>query len=319
MELEEVFYIKEKDWYKLQGWATLAYEEDKNEISGLMTAVPQEDGRFKVGDVEILKQENTGTNTDLNGDSVSAYMMKYGMKYKNPDMKFVWWHSHHTMGAFWSGTDDKEIEAWKNSSFSLALVINLKEEYLFRVSFWKTNGLPIEQHVDTTLTIERAEPKINITNAMKKQYEELCSSPQPMVRYTGGYSTYGQGWSRNVNPNQQNIWHGNNKESEKQLEMEYAYSEALEQVESMQDGFMDGSVSHKEWKKKVKRINEICKTKKFPFKVVEFKENKKELLNVLMTKLPNELIEWEDNQIKDEFETKEWNNSFGIGGNDVWQ
>ena len=111
MELENMFYIPEKDWYKLQAWATIAYDKDKNEISGLMTAVPQKDGRFKLSDVEILKQENTGSNTELDGQAVTDYTMKQAMKYKNTDMKFVWWHSHHTMGAFWSGTDEKEIDA----------------------------------------------------------------------------------------------------------------------------------------------------------------------------------------------------------------
>ena len=91
-----------------------------------MTAIPQKDGRIEVGNVEILKQENTGTNTELDGEAVSEYMMRYAMKYKDKNMKFVWWHSHHTMGAFWSGTDEKEIDAWKNESYSLALVINLK-------------------------------------------------------------------------------------------------------------------------------------------------------------------------------------------------
>ena len=46
MELEDVFYIPENDWYKLQAWAKLAHNEDQNEISGLLTAVPQKDGRF---------------------------------------------------------------------------------------------------------------------------------------------------------------------------------------------------------------------------------------------------------------------------------
>jgi proteasome lid subunit RPN8/RPN11 len=306
MELENIFYIDEKDWYKLQSWATLAYEEDKNEISGLMTAVPQKDGRFKVGDVEILKQENTGTNTELNGDAVSAYMMKYGMKYNNPDMKFVWWHSHHTMGAFWSGTDTNEIEAWKNSSFSLALVINLKEEYLFRVSFWKTNGLPIEQHIDTTLTIERKKPKINITDAMKTAYEELCSSPQINTWSHGGYMNYRH------NPNQTNIW----KRDEASLNMESAYGKLLEKVEGLQDGFMDGTIKLRQFKKSIKEANEVCKSNKYPFRLIEHNLKSGELMSLLMTKLPAELIEFDDNKIKDELETEAWNNSFrGFG----WQ
>ena len=155
MDIENMFYIKEKDWYKLQAWAQLSYDEDKNEISGLMTAIPQEDGRFLMGDVDILKQENTSVETDIDADSVMEYKMKYGMKYNNPNMKFVWWHSHHNMGVGWSGTDINEINQWKNNSFSLALVINLREEYTFRVSLWNCNGIPMEKHIDTSLTIER--------------------------------------------------------------------------------------------------------------------------------------------------------------------
>ena len=62
MDLKDMFYISEKDWYELQGWATIAYEKDKNEISGLMTAIPQEDGRILVSNVEILKQEIADIN-----------------------------------------------------------------------------------------------------------------------------------------------------------------------------------------------------------------------------------------------------------------
>ena len=306
MELKDIFYISEKDWYKLQAWATLAYDEDKNEISGLMTAVPQKDGRYKIGDVEILKQENTGANTELDGDAVSAYMMKYGMKYNNPEMKFVWWHSHHTMGAFWSGTDIKEIEAWENNSFSLALVINLKEEYVFRVSFWKTNGLPIEQHIDTTLTIERKEPKIKILNSMKKQYEELCSSPQ-IVTYNR--NRYKNGWGViQHNPNQANLW-----KNENSLNIERAYAEALEKAEALQDGFVDGTLQIKDWKVHVKEINKVCKDNNLPFKMIDWKYNKNQLLNKLMQLLPNELFVWDDEIMKQRAETLAWNDSFGGG------
>jgi len=304
-ELKDIFYISEDDWYELQGWATIAYDKDKNEISGLMTAVPQEDGRIKVGDVEILKQENTGTNTELEGEAVSEYMMKYGMKYNNPSMKFVWWHSHHTMGAFWSGTDVNEIEAWKNNSYSLALVINLKEEYLFRVSFWNMNGLPMEQHIDTNLTIERKVPKIEITKAMEKQYKELCSNPKQPVYSNTGYGL----WNRNSN--QRSLWARTYKQNE-ELAYEQAYQEFVEVMENAQDAFMDGTMSHKEWNKRVSKINKSCKKDKFPFKVKEYKMNKQQLMNKLMSTMPSELFEWDDNNAKEMAETINWNNSFGV-------
>ena len=46
MTIENMFYIHEKEWHELQAWAGLAYGEDKDEISGLMTAVPDKNGRL---------------------------------------------------------------------------------------------------------------------------------------------------------------------------------------------------------------------------------------------------------------------------------
>ena len=300
MNLEDIFYIPEKDWYKLQSWAKLAYDKDKNEISGLLTAVPQKDGRFKLSDVEILKQENTGTNTELDKDSVTEYFMKYGIKYNNPDMKFVWWHSHHTMGAFWSGTDEKEINAWKNNSFSLALVINLREEYKFRVSMWNLNGLPMEEHYDTNLTIERKETFLNITDAMKKKYEEYCSSSvQNVINYNG--------YNRMNNINQAHLW-----QKETHLHHEHEYSEALRHATSMQDSLIDGTLKIKDYKQQIKQFNKLCIASKLPFKHKIFKEKDSfKLSAMLMTLMPEELFEWENNIIKDDYETAEWNNSFG--------
>lgn len=295
MNIEDIFHISEKDWYNLQAWATIAYEEDKNEISGLMTAIPQKDGRIEVGNVEILKQENTGTNTELDGEAVSEYMMKYAMKYKDKNMKFVWWHSHHTMGAFWSGTDEKEIDAWKNESYSLALVINLKEEYLFRVSFWKHNGLPMEKHIDTTLNIEREKPLVNITKKMKKDYNELCTSPQIV--------TYNQGWTKagwGIN-NHQNSFSFNNT-ARVSADVKESYSQCLSKCEKMQESFLDGTLSFKDFKDEIKILNKVCKDKKFPFSIKEFNMNKNDLLNKLLELFPCDMMEYEDNNVKLELE-----------------
>ena len=307
MELKDIFYVTEKDWYRLQAWATIAYDEDKNEISGLMTAVPQEDGRIKIGDVEILKQENSASNTELNADSVAQYTMKYAMKYNNPNMKFVWWHSHHTMSAFWSGTDENEIDAWKNTSYSLALVINLKEEYKFRVSFWRMNGLPVEQHVDTNLTIERKEPNINITPAMSKQYKELCEDKVSLVNTWNNHVTSKNG---HLNyHNQTNIW-----QRETDLNLEDRYDSMLEEITSLQESFLDGTCDMKNYNELVKELNAECKKKKFPFKIQDFKLSKVKLHEKLMTIFPSELFEWENNIIKEKYESNIFHNYGGWNG-----
>ena len=53
MELDKLFCITEKNWYKIISWASIAYDEDKNEISGLATAVPDKDGIFTIGDISF--------------------------------------------------------------------------------------------------------------------------------------------------------------------------------------------------------------------------------------------------------------------------
>ena len=291
MELKEMFYISEDNWYKLQAWAKLAYDEDKNEISGLMTAVPQKDGRYELRDVEILTQENTGTNTELEGDAVTEYKMKYAMKHQNKDMKYVWWHSHHTMGAFWSGTDEKEIDAWENESFSLALVVNLKEEYVFRVSLWKANGLPIKEHYDTELTIERKQQKVNITKDMRKQYEELCDNKTHQPTIWSGYR-------RHPNSVQSSIF----KKNEASLDIESHYAELIDKVDNLIDAFSDSSIEVKEFRKQIKAYNAICKKKKLPFKVRNIQGSKQHLINELMTTLAGDMIEWTDVTFKESIE-----------------
>tara|TARA_R100001082_G_scaffold61493_3_gene34321 strand:- start:5921 stop:6841 length:921 start_codon:yes stop_codon:yes gene_type:complete len=305
MELKEMFYITEKDWYKLQAWAKLAYDEDKNEISGLMTAIPQKDGRYKIGDVEILKQENSGTNTELDGEAVTEYKMKYAMKYKDKRMKYVWWHSHHTMGAFWSGTDENEINAWENESFSLALVINLREEYVFRVSLWKASGLPIKEHYDIDLTIERKQPKISITESMKKKYEELCADRVSHVNTYTGYRR--NGWGQ--------IQGRLFAKNEVALNIETAYGQLIDEIEKIFDGISDGSIKVKEYKKKIKKLSKTCSENKLPFKPILFKGQMHEILEQVMSSLAGDAIEWTDITYKESIEdTHNYNQGWGRYG-----
>ena len=307
VDLSNLFSIKENNWYKIISWAKIAYDEDKNEISGLATAVPDKDGNYIISDIEILKQENSGTNTELDADSVTNYKMKYGMKYKNPEMKFVWWHSHHTMEAFWSGTDEKEIEAWKNDSFSLALVVNLKQEYKFRVSIWKASGLSIEQHYDIPLNIIRKDG-IKVTDSMKKQYEELCSErTYGVARNHTGY-TYYRG--NNVNQSQVNLWNhsfknaNNDKEA---LKDKSYYSEICEVIESYIHRFVSGELSLVKFKNKLKKIQ----SKMDGFKITDYKilipeGNKENVLEEMQFIFPNDLLEFKDDKLKSSYEEEDY-------------
>ena len=75
------FHIYQKDWYTMQAYAQLAYDEDKNEISGLCCMMEVKPNTFLLTHPEILKQENTGSTTTLDADACAAYYTKYGRKY----------------------------------------------------------------------------------------------------------------------------------------------------------------------------------------------------------------------------------------------
>ena len=102
------------------------------------------------------------------------------MKHKDKEIQFVWWHSHHTMSAFWSPTDLTAINEFNNGKMSLSLVVNLREEYLFRVNIWK----PYPIHQDVDLKIRKLKRKI--PKKIVKEIEELCTQPLYSTSYLGG-------------------------------------------------------------------------------------------------------------------------------------
>ena len=286
MELDTMFNITEKWWYRILSWAKLAYEEDKNEISGLATAVPNNKGHYWIENVEIMKQENSGSNTELDGDAVAAYKMKYGMKYNNPNMKFVWWHSHHTMDAFWSGTDLTEIDAWKNNSFSLALVVNLKEEYKFRVSVWKAGNLDLSQHYDIPLNICR-DNGVFITNKMKKDYKELCEEKHS---YLGYGTTYKNG---KVISNQGHLF-GSNKPKETKQSI---YNDAINAIDKVNAKFIADEITLKKWTKTMRELASKYSSNDYD---ISFPMGKKQdILDIIVCSEAVDFIDFRTSQIEE--------------------
>ena len=126
------FAITKNDWDKIQGYATIAYDKHKCEIGGMMVMIMDDQGDYLMQDPVILKQDISGAQCDLDDEALAAYYGQALHKY-GPGTRFVWWHSHHTMAAFWSGTDTNTIEGTPTADFSVSLVINLKGEYKLRV------------------------------------------------------------------------------------------------------------------------------------------------------------------------------------------
>lgn len=166
------FNISNKDWNKLQNYSRYAWDEHQAEIGGFLVVQRRKDGTFIMHDPVILEQEITASNTTITKQALAKYFIKTAMKYGTDDLHYCWWHSHHTMDAFWSGTDLTAIKQGKNNDWSCSLVVNLKGEYLFRINQWE----PIELFKDIEIGIEGIKEK-KVPKAIVKEVEELCSKP----------------------------------------------------------------------------------------------------------------------------------------------
>tara|TARA_R110002051_G_scaffold325826_1_gene431757 strand:+ start:2839 stop:3783 length:945 start_codon:yes stop_codon:yes gene_type:complete len=170
------FKISNKNWNKIQNYSRYAWDEHESEIGGFMTVHKRPDGNFEISEPVILEQEITAGNTIITKNALASYYNKTAMKHGTDNLHYCWWHSHHTMAAFWSGTDLTAIDLERNDDWSCALVVNLRGEYKFRVNHWQ----PIEAFKDIDIEIEGVKEK-KVPKAIIKEVEELCTKPIPIV------------------------------------------------------------------------------------------------------------------------------------------
>ena len=247
--MEQEFYMAQKDWAKIQQYAQQAYNFKKAEIGGMLVAIEDKNGDWELKDPVILKQQISGSNCVLDKDELALYYTKVGTKLKKKNFRFVWWHSHHTMDAFWSGTDLTAIKEYSDGDFSFALVINLKEEYKLRVSVWK----PIEVHEDVELTIIGEAKKIS--KKIVDEVTEKCSS----ITYSYPKST---AWRQGISTEKSNqmtlmdTTKNGGQKSNTELSgdsQDYVYAYTL--VDEMNKQYCDGRLTYEGWIAKAKQVN----------------------------------------------------------------
>ena len=310
--MDRDFYISEKDWNKIQNYAQEAYSTQKSEIGGMLVAIEDEDGDWELKDPVILKQQISAGNCVLDQDDLALYYTRAGSKLKNKNFRFVWWHSHHTMDAFWSGTDLTAIKEYSDGDFSFALVVNLKEEYKLRVSVWK----PFEVHEDVDLTIITKEKKIP-----KKIQDEVADKCSPIVSQYGTWKkgTYTKGKSNQMTlAGTEDIKTGGPKSNPELSGDSEDYIYAYNMIDEMNKRYCDGRLTYEGWIVMAKDINALLKTKfSSPYRVELVTEVV--LSDQVMLSTPHEYITVDpsidplfEEEYEDWLDYKSWNSSYGV-------
>jgi len=282
------YYISKKDYNTIINYATAAYESMKTEIGGMSICYQDEDGDWIVTDPVILKQKVAGGTCDLDKDALANYYCKAAKKHGKKNFRFCWWHSHHTMGVFWSGTDLKGINEYSDGDLSFALVVNLKGENKFRASMWK----PVVMHEDTTLEILEDKGS-SVPKKILEEVKELCA--KPVATYTtwkdrkkedqinqadlwdddmyGGFNYgYGQYAEHKIN-------HGSTSEPTSAHYYNYCYNKISDWIDEM----AQGRLTYTEYVKQVNEANKDLDKMRAGYSFVLIEQN--EL---------TETLEWED-------------------------
>ena len=285
-----MFYIKQKNWDKILGYAEEAYETEKSEIGGMSVMVEDKDGDWTLQDPVILKQEITASNTVLEKEALSRYYSKVGKKMGNKNFRFCWWHSHHTMSAFWSGTDITAIDEYSDGDFSFALVVNLKGEYKFRVSVWQ----PVEAHQDVELEIIDA--KHRCTKKMKEEVKSLCN--KPTSTYAGTYSwrkngSYGYKSTDQLlkdaaeDPRQERIpFHSSVSGTAASGNKFVTFPDVVEEVDDYNSDLIAGTIDYNTYKESIEELNKDLEKQNSIYKVNTIRKDQVgDLLHILPAQL----------------------------------
>ena len=281
-----MFYIKQKNWDKILGYAEEAYETEKSEIGGMSVMVEDKDGDWTLQDPVILKQEISSGNTILEKEALSRYYSKVGKKMGNKNFRFCWWHSHHTMSAFWSGTDITAIDEYSDGDFSFALVVNLKGEYKFRVSVWQ----PVEAHQDVELEIINA--KHRCTKKMKEEVKTLCSKPSYSYSWkkngTYGYKSADQLLKDAAeDPRQERIpFHSSASGTAASGNKFVTFPDVVEEVDDYNSDLIAGTIDYNTYKESIEELNKDLEKQNSIYKVNTIRKDQVgDLLHILPAQL----------------------------------
>ena len=125
--------VEAESWECVRQWTALA----DGEFSCLGTVGDD----LYIDEVHLLEQECTDTATELDPEAVTNLLLNVD----EPERVRAWIHSHADMQCFWSNTDEETIEAMRNESLLVSVVVNKTGDYRCRIDLFHPVRLTIDK------------------------------------------------------------------------------------------------------------------------------------------------------------------------------
>lgn len=165
-----------------------------DELGGFGFATIDTQGRLVWYDTFLVDQEATKSAVDFSDKGITQAIERATAAdcFSDPNFTWVWWHSHNSMGTFWSTTDESGVTALKASGvpYMLSVVGNHKLESKVRMDWYKA---PIVEHV----TIENFKlvryPDDTFEAGLHDDIAEFVRKPKPSAPVNKTQSGYQAG------------------------------------------------------------------------------------------------------------------------------
>lgn len=149
-------------------------QEVDGEIAGMGKVEVRDDGNLYVLDIAIYDQEVTAGTADLSPEALAKFQTDLIKRGESPKQWYLWWHSHNTFGAFFSGTDTATIASSTEFDHLVSLVVNKKRERMCRVDTHRPFRLVLDK-VQVEIQPHINPRTVEIEDEIGKLMEELSN------------------------------------------------------------------------------------------------------------------------------------------------
>lgn len=183
---DNVLYFEEKAMKKMKCFVGLC----RGEIAGLGRVVKETlPGSFKqvlvVKDVKIFDQEVSHGHADLDPESIAKFINE--VMQNEPDTLSewrLWWHSHGSMNAFFSGTDTGTIESSTEYEWLVSVVTNHEGDLVARFDMYEPVRVTKELSVRTLSAYDE-----EVYEECKREVDEKVTEPKSSYNFGFGKKT----------------------------------------------------------------------------------------------------------------------------------
>lgn len=170
-------------------WAKLLYLRDygDTEVGGFGITLP--DDLLYVDDFILIKQECTSVTVEFDDDDVADFMMDMVEDGLKPEQFMrIWIHTHPSMSATPSGTDEETFDrVFSKCDWAVMAIVSDTGSQYCRLQI---NGGPFPGAFDIPIEVDFStyEFPASDTEAWKKEYDDNVT--ECVFTYTGGYHGY---------------------------------------------------------------------------------------------------------------------------------